>query len=151
MNLLRLELPPRFYHYGLLILRIAFGFSMIYGHGYGKLTRLFGAEEIRFADPFGLGPAFSLALAVFAEVICSLLLMAGLFTRAALIPLIITMATAFFTAHFNDEFGQQEKSILYGFAFLALFFTGPGRFSLDALMQKNKTYIENKPVGQSIH
>lgn len=139
MNLLRIELPSRFYDYGLLILRLAFGFCMIYGHGFGKLTRLFGAEEIRFADPFGLGPAFSLALAVFAEFLCSLLVMVGLFTRAAVIPLIITMITAFFTAHFHDEFGQQEKAILFGFAFLALFFTGPGRLSLDATLQKNKS------------
>lgn len=139
MNLLRIELPPRSYDYGLLILRLAFGFCMIYGHGFGKLTRLFGSEEIRFADPFGLGPAFSLALAAFAEFLCSLLVMMGLFTRAAVIPLIITMTTAFFTAHLHDEFGQQEKVILFGFAFLALFFTGPGRFSLDASLQKNKS------------
>lgn len=151
MNLLRLEFPSRVQDYGLLILRLVFGFSMIYGHGFGKLTRLFGTEEIRFADPFGLGPAASLALAVFAEVLCSLLIMLGLFTRAALIPLIITMATAFFVAHFNDEFGQQEKVILFGFAFLSLFFTGPGRFSMDAQMQKNKVYIEKKPMGQPIH
>lgn len=29
MNLLRLELPPRFYDYGLLILRLAFGFAFL--------------------------------------------------------------------------------------------------------------------------
>ena len=150
MNLLRLELSPRFQDFGLLILRLAFGFSMIYGHGFGKLTRLFGTEEIRFADPFGLGPAASLALAVFAEVLCSLLIMLGLLTRAALIPLIITMATAFFTAHFDDAYGQQEKVILFGFAFLALFFTGPGRFSLDAQMQKNKSYI-GKQLDPTTH
>ncbi|MDF9797949.1 putative oxidoreductase [Catalinimonas alkaloidigena] len=150
MNLLRLELPPRFQDYGLLILRLAFGFSMIYGHGFGKLTRLFGTEEIRFADPFGIGPAASLALAVFAEVLCSLLLMLGLFTRAALIPLIITMATAYFSAHFDDAYGQQEKVILFGFAFIALFFTGPGRFSLDAQLQKNKPYI-GKQLDPTTH
>jgi putative oxidoreductase len=138
MSLLRIELPTRFYHYGLLVLRLAFGFSMIYGHGWGKLTRLFGAEEIKFADPFGLGPVVSLALAAFAEVICSLLVMAGLFTRAAVIPLIITMATAFFTVHLQDDFGRQEKVILFGFAFLALFFTGPGRISLDSYLERKK-------------
>lgn len=136
MNLLRIELPPRFQDYGLLILRLAFGFSMIYGHGFGKLTRLFGSEEISFADPFGLGPVVSLVLVVFAEFLCSLLLMAGLFTRAALIPLIFTMATAYFAAHFDDPFGRQEKVILFGFAFIALFFTGPGRYSLDAVLGK---------------
>ena len=109
MKLLRIEFPPHFYDYGLLILRLAFGFSMIYGHGFGKLTRLFGSEEIKFADPFGLGPAVSLGLAAFAEFFCSLLLMAGLFTRAVLLPLIFTMATAFFTVHLNDEFGNRKR------------------------------------------
>lgn len=138
MNLLRLELPPRYQDYGLLLLRLAFGFSIIYGHGFGKIIRLFSSEEIKFADPFGLGPVVSLSLVVFAEVICALLVMAGLFTRAALIPLIITMATAFFTSHINDEFGQQEKVILFGFAFITLLLTGPGCFSLDAYLQKQK-------------
>lgn len=121
----------------ILVLRISFGFCMIYGHGWGKFTRLFGSEEINFADPFGLGPVASLAMAAFAEVICSLLVMAGLFTRLAVIPLVITMITALFTAHIDDPFGQQEKVILFGFAFIALFLTGPGRFSLDYNLQKN--------------
>ena len=143
MNFLRIELPPRFHDYGLLIIRLALGFFLLYGHGWGKLTRLFGSEEIQFADPFGLGPAVSLGLAVFAEFFCALLLMAGLFTRAALIPLIFTMATAFFTVHLTDEFGQQEKALLYGFAFIGLFLTGPGRLSLDAQWQKNKASTGN--------
>ncbi len=109
MNLLRIELHPRYHDFGLLVLRISFGFCMIYGHGWGKFTRLFGSEEINFADPFGLGPVASLAMAAFAEVICSLLVMAGLFTRLAVIPLVITMITALFTAHIDDPFGQQEN------------------------------------------
>jgi putative oxidoreductase len=137
MKLLRIELPSEYQDYGLLVLRLGFGFSMIYGHGFGKLTRMLGAEEIKFADPFGLGPVFSLALVVFAEFVCSILLMLGLFTRAALIPLFITMATAYFTVHFNDPFGQQEKVILFAMAFIALFLLGPGRFSLDWRFKKN--------------
>lgn len=140
MNLLRIELHPRYHDFGLLVLRISFGFCMIYGHGWGKFSRLFGSDEINFADPFGLGPVASLAMAAFAEVICSLLVMVGLFTRIALIPLIITMITAFFTAHFDDPFGQQEKVILFAFAFIALFFTGPGRFSVDNTLQNNSRY-----------
>lgn len=141
MNLLRIELPARFHDYGLLVLRLAFGFSMIYGHGWGKLIRLFGSEEISFADPFGLGPVASLAMAAFAEFFCALLVMVGLFTRAAVIPLIITMATAFFTVHLNDPFGQQEKVILFGFAFIALFLMGPGRISLDHHLQKDNRIV----------
>lgn len=135
MNFPYIRLSPGAHDAGLLILRLFMGFCMIYGHGWGKLTRLFGPDEITFADPFGLGPAFSLALAAFAEVLCALLVMLGLFTRLAVIPLIITMVTAFFVAHLDDPFGQQEKVILFAGAFLALFFTGAGRYSLDAQLQ----------------
>ncbi len=123
----------------LLILRITFGLSMFYGHGSGKMGRLFGSEEIKFGDPFGLGPVTSLALAAFAEGICSILVALGLFTRWALIPLIITMATAFFVVHIADEFSRQEKAILFGLAYVALFISGPGKISLDYLLFGKKS------------
>jgi len=121
----------------LLLIRITFGAAMCFGHGLGKWGKLFSGEEISFADPFGVGPVASLAMAVFAEVICSILLMLGLLTRWAAIPLIITMGVAFFTVHISDEFARQEKAILFGVTFIALLLTGPGRFSVDALLYKN--------------
>lgn len=138
MKKLILNLPSKYNDYGLLILRLVMGLSMFYGHGLGKWERLFGTEEIKFADPFGLGPVISLGLAVFAEVICALLVSMGLFTRLSTIPLIITMATAFFTAHLDDPFGRQEKVILFGFAFLAIFLMGPGKYSLDNYITSKK-------------
>lgn len=138
MNLLHSESPSRFNDHGLLILRVAIGFSIMYGHGLGKMTRLLGGEEIQFADPYGFGPALSLGLAAFAEVICAALLMLGLLTRIALIPLVIVVTTALFTVHIEQSFGQQERPILFGCAFIALFLTGPGRFSLDALLAKRR-------------
>ncbi len=98
------------------------------------LIKLFGGGEIKFADPFGIGPVASLVLVVFAEVICSVLIMLGLFTRAAVIPLMITMGVAYFSIHFSDEFRSQEKAIMYGITYIALFFTGAGRYSLDGLL-----------------
>src|SRR5690606_697247 len=132
MSFLNIKLPAAAQDFGLLILRVVMGFCMIYGHGWGKFGRLFGSEEIKFADPFGLGPAFSLALAAFADVLCELLVMLGLFTRAAAIPLIITMVTAFFVAHLDDPLGQQEKVVLVAGAYLPLVFTGAGRYSSDS-------------------
>lgn len=118
---------------GLLLLRVALGGMMIYGHGYGKIFRLFGGEEISFSDPFGIGPAASLALVVFAEVVCALLVMIGLFTRWATIPLIIAMFVAAFYAHIDDPFSRQEKALMYMAGFLTLLFTGGGYYSLDRL------------------
>ncbi|RCW90284.1 DoxX family protein [Winogradskyella arenosi] len=122
---------------GLLILRVFLGLGMCFGHGIGKWNTLFSGEELRFADPFGVGVLPSLVLAVFAEVICSLLLVLGLATRWALIPLIVTMLVAVFIVHIGDGFGVMEKGLLYGVGYITLLLTGPGRFSIDAFIGRN--------------
>jgi putative oxidoreductase len=57
--------------------------------------------------------------------------MAGLFTRLSVIPLIITMLVAAFVAHAGDPFSSKEPALLYLIPYLALLFSGPGKFSLD--------------------
>lgn len=100
-------------------------------HGVPKLIKLFGDEEILFADPFGLGPGITLALAVFAEFLCSILILIGLATRLAVIPLIITMASAFFIVHAADPFQNKELSIIYLLIYVVLLITGAGKYALD--------------------
>ncbi len=116
--------------FGLLIMRLAIGGMMIYAHGWGKLMN-FGDKSGSFADPFGIGSAPSLGLVVFAEVICAALIMIGLFTRAAAIPLLITMLVAAFMIHGDDPFAKQEFALLYAVPCLTLIFTGAGSFSVD--------------------
>jgi putative oxidoreductase len=122
----------------LLLLRLGFGAAMAYGHGWGKLNRLFSGEEISFFDPFGIGPVASLGLVVFAEFLCSILVALGLMTRLAVIPLIITMLVAVFMRHAGDPFGNIEKGLMYLFAFVALSFSGAGAYSLDALIKRKR-------------
>ena len=100
--------------------------------------KLFNESPIQFADPFGMGPEFSLYLAVFAEVICALLLILGLFTRLASIPLIVTMLVAIFVVHIGDPFNKMEKAILYLIPYITLSITGSGRYSLDEILRKNQ-------------
>lgn len=120
---------------GLLIARIVGGATMLIAHGLPKLTT-FSEKSSTFPDPLGIGSSTSLALAVGAEVGCALLLILGLFTRAALVPLIITMVVAFFLVHGADPFARRELAFLYLGLYLALFVTGAGRFSLDALIAR---------------
>jgi len=61
-----------------LVLRVVLGLSMFYGHGLGKWQMFFGDGEIQFPDPLGVGVSVSLVLAIFAEAICSLLIVGGL-------------------------------------------------------------------------
>jgi putative oxidoreductase len=117
---------------GLLVMRLGAGGSILFAHGWPKLAH-FGDKMDTFGDPIGLGPAFSLGLITFAETVCAALVMLGLWTRLSTLPLIIGMAVAAFIAHGDDPFKQQELSLLYLTVFVALFFTGSGRFSLDRL------------------
>lgn len=120
----------------LLLLRVTFGGAMLYGHGWGKLLRLVGDDPIKFADPLGIGPVASLGLAVFAEVFCAALIVLGLFTRWAAIPLIITMFVAAFYVHLADPFSKMEKAILYLIPYVSLLVAGGGWYSLDAQIRK---------------
>ena len=122
---------------GIAILRVSVGFFMIYGHGWGKLMKLFGDEPIKFMDFMGLGETTSFALVVFSEFLCSLFLIFGLATRWMVIPLIITMLVAVFGAHLDDPFGKKEKGLLYLAPYILLLLSGAGRYSLDAILGKN--------------
>ena len=51
-------------------------------HGWMKIS-MYGAMSQKFVDPFGIGSPASLALSIFAEAVCSSLIVVGLFTRFA--------------------------------------------------------------------
>ncbi len=80
----------------------------------------------------------SLALAVFAEVFCSILIMLGLFTRLSAIPLIITMLVAWLMVHISDPFGDMELPVFYLVSYVVLFLQGAGWYSLDSLMNRKQ-------------
>lgn len=118
---------------GLLILRIVFGLVLIYGHGFDKITTVVRWDEIQFMDPIGIGATLSFYLAAFAEGLCAILLIIGLFSRFAALILSINFLVIFIFHAFmvGDNFMILEPRFFYLFTFIALFFTGPGRFSLD--------------------
>jgi putative oxidoreductase len=99
-------------------------------HGIPKMSK-FGEDPIQFADPLGFGVFLSLVLAVFAEVICAAAVAVGAATRAACVPLIITMLVAAFIVHGEDPWARKEFAIVYALPFTALLLTGPGAFSVD--------------------
>lgn len=135
LRLLRLEFVPGSADFGLLVLRIWLGATMLLLHGWGKLTTYSEAAR-KFADPLGVGAEFSMALAIFGEVVGSLLLILGLFTRLAALISATTMAVAFFLVHdmVLKGPGSGELALIYLAGFVTLFITGARRFSLDAAM-----------------
>ena len=123
------------FSFAILILRLGLGMIMLVTHGYDKL-RHSSKYAAGFSDPFHLGSRVSLSMDIFAEFFCSCLIILGLFTRLACIPLIIAMSVALFNAHHGDAFGNGERSALFLTGYIALLFVGPGKVSIDKLIGK---------------
>ena len=126
---------------GLLLIRVVIGALMAF-IGYEKLIHFnelvaddFWAKNVIF---LGMKGAVPLALTVFAEFFCSLLLIVGLFTRVSSFILLFCMAYIFLVIFPGSMVSKGEHGVEFNTAFtyfviyLGLFFTGAGKYSLDA-------------------
>ncbi|PRZ01293.1 DoxX family protein [Marinilabilia salmonicolor] len=123
-----------------LILRVGFGFFIAFGHGLGKLQMLLSGN-IQFPALFGISPTINLVLATLAEFVAGIMVLIGLRTRLASIPLMITMLTAALVVHSGDPLfsaggASKEFALVYFIAFAATFFLGSGKYSVDAIAGK---------------
>ena len=115
---------------GLLIARVGLGLSFVLFHGWPKITG--GAETWQ-----ALGEAVGLPLPVFfgfvatvIEFLGGLLLIVGLLTRPVSLLLFLTMLGAMWSHIIEAE--RFAWPLEMGIVFLALYFLGAGRYSLDA-------------------
>lgn len=129
---LRLEFLPASPDLALLVLRVWLGGSMVILHGWGKLYGLLTGTS-KFPDILGIGQTPALALAAFAEAICSVLIVLGLWTRLASVFLIATMGVAFTVAHELKLKGpgNGELAYIYLAGFVTILIAGAGKFSVD--------------------
>jgi putative oxidoreductase len=125
--------PDRAINLASLLLRLAAASMLV--HGWAKLAN-FSEKAEKFSDPLNIGHTGSLALTVFAEFFCTIFIVLGIFTRAASIPLMITMAVVVFMVHAHDPFGDKELAVLYLFLYAAIFVIGPGKYSIDRQLLK---------------
>ena len=118
----------------LLLLRLVAAGIML-KHGYEKLSDFDGT--LKFIS--GLFSSYSKVLTIlliFAEFFCAILLLVGLFTRLACIPLIIAMLVVTIKFHHNDFIDHGETATLYLGCYLAILLVGPGRISIDSMIGK---------------
>ncbi len=115
---------------GLLFLRLTFAGNMMIAHGVPKLLN-FSNISSSFPDPLGVGSKISLSLAIFSELFCSLMIIFGIKTRIAAIPIIVTMLVASFIINAGGPWTKQEFPLVYAYGFLSILFLGPGKYAVD--------------------
>lgn len=134
MKLIKYSFNKSAIHLGLLLSRVVFAGIMIPAHGYKKIEN-FSIVSKDFMSFLGLSSSISLSLAIFAEFFCAIMVVLGLMTRWAAIPLIITMMMAL-KYHDWQILGNYEYPFVLGMAYLIIVITGPGKYSLDYLIFK---------------
>jgi putative oxidoreductase len=115
---------------GLLFARLAGAALLLWVHGLPKLLH-WRTELAHIDDPLHLGPSVTLACALFAEVVCPLLIGAGLFTRLACLPVLFLLLVSMVLVHpdWSVEQGQFGWLLVIVFGTIAL--AGAGRWSVD--------------------
>lgn len=117
----------------ILFVRLFFG-ALFLMHGLDKMMN-FNQLSVTYPSVFGLGSYTTLMLSIFCEFACSIFLMVGMLTRIILIPMVVSMAVAFFDIH-DGMMPEGELSLIYLIVFFVLFVTGPGRYSVDYLIDR---------------
>ncbi len=128
-------LAPAWQDLGLLVFRVFLGLALALAHGWGKIPPSEGF--IGYVGSLGFPlPTLSAWLAGLAEFVGGLLVAAGLATRFGATLIILVMAGAAFVAHGGDSFRDTELAYFFLVGGIALFFTGPGRYSVDQIIRK---------------
>ena len=115
----------------LFIFRVLLSISLFNTHGLKKILDFEGTLQ-HIPDPFGFGSEFSAYMAVFANVICPVFVIMGLFTRVAILPIVGITLSGFFIVHAADPWPVRDVPLMYSLSFLLLLYLGPGKYSFDA-------------------
>ena len=117
---------------GVLIVRVALG-GIIFFHGFHKITHGI-ADQFQILANNGI-PGVFIYFVYISEVLAPVLIVLGILTRLSSLSIFVTMIVVFYALPFPiglDEHGAMniESQLYFLLLSVALFFTGPGRYTL---------------------
>ena len=112
-----------------MFLRISGALFLLGVHGLPKVLNY--SEQLKLIeDPFHLGAHVTLLLAIFAEVLCPLLIVAGLLVRLACLPILAVLLIAMVVVHPEWSVFEGQFGWLLLIIFTSILIAGPGRLRL---------------------
>lgn len=122
-------------HLSLLLFRVALSLELMIAHGLKKLgIGVPQAEQV--PNPLHLPETFNTLFAGAANLFFPLLVIFGLLTRVAVLPILTVTLSGYFIMHWNDPLLVRDIPFMYSLSYLLVLALGPGKYSVDHLIHK---------------
>ena len=139
MRMLTLSPLRRHEDLSLALLRIATGAFLIYGTQDNVLSGERMQEFVGFLSAHGfVMPELMAPLSVYAQFVCGILFLLGLFTRWAGLVMCFNFAVAVWMVHWPQDYRDWWPAAVLVFLGLHFGLRGAGRWSLDALLLRGR-------------
>lgn len=123
------------FHLWILVFRILLSLELMVAHGFKKIGIGVAAAE-QVPNPLHLPDELNHLFAVSANLFFPVFIIAGLFTRLAVLPVLAVTLTGYFILHWQDALLVKDVPFMYSLSFLLLLVLGPGKYSADYLINK---------------
>ncbi|MVT12022.1 DoxX family protein [Chitinophaga tropicalis] len=114
----------------LLIYRVLLALELFRVHGLKKF-RVENGQKEHVPNPLHLPEKLNAFVATFSDTVVPFLVMLGLGTRLAILPVIGVTAIGYFVVHRKDSLEVRDVPYMYTLSFLFLLVIGAGTYSLD--------------------
>jgi putative oxidoreductase len=126
-------------HFSAIFIRVIVGFRLIYGSADNVFSWERMIEFKNFLQQLGTPfPLLSANVSVYAQFICGILYIVGLWIRPAAMIMIANFICAIIIAHLDSTFLETFDAWMMLFASLFLLFHGAGKLSVENLLHHRK-------------
>lgn len=118
--------------YGVIFLRLVIGWRLIDGTLDNVLSWHRMIEFRDFLEQHGVAyPLFAANISVYAQFICGLLYLFGLYIRVAALVMVVNFLAALYIAHIGTTFEQSFDALMMLFGSVFFLVAGAGKISID--------------------
>ncbi|HLM56080.1 MAG TPA: DoxX family protein [Pyrinomonadaceae bacterium] len=138
--MLKLSGLEKYKEYGVIFIRLAVGFRLVYGTQDNVFSYARMEEFAAFLSAHGVPfPLFSAFLSAYAQFVCGLLFILGLATRHAAAVMIINFVAALVIAHVGDKYLNMFPALMMLAAACFLLLHGAGKLSVDGALGRRES------------